>query len=119
SDGFITYASHPLRYVDANTLPDGTPPQLTLQAAPGQDEQAAFALYALRDLGRVTIEPAVLTGANGITIPIQNVDVRVVKVWPQQTSVWGGSAGEFQMTPELLVRNDTLSLEKAWTGPGT
>lgn len=119
SDGFITYASHPLRYVDANTLPNGTPPQLDLQAAPGQDEQAAFTLYALRDLGRVTIEPGALTGANGTTIPIQNVDVRVVKVWPQQTSVWGGSAGEFQMTPELLVRNDTLSLERAWAGPGT
>jgi hypothetical protein len=117
--GFIAYASHPLRYVDANTLPGGKAPQLALQAAPGQDEQAAFSLYALRDLGRVTVEPSTLTNANGGAIPAQSVDVRVVKVWPQQTGVWGGSNGEFQMTPELLVRNDTLSLDDAWTGPGT
>jgi hypothetical protein len=117
--GFIAYDSHPLRYVDANTLPDGSAPQLVLQAARGQDEQAAFALYALRDLGRVTVESSTLVGANGAALPASNVDMRVVKVWPQQTSIWGGSNGEFQMTPELLVRNDTLSLEDAWTGVGT
>jgi hypothetical protein len=119
TDGFIAYASHPLRYVNASTLPDGKAPQLALQAAPGQPEQAAFALYALRDLGRVTVEPSTLTGANGVTIPAQNVDARVVKVWPQQTSVYGGSAGDFLLTPELLVHNDTLPLSDAWTGPGS
>lgn len=119
STGFVVYSSHPMQYVNANTLPDGTLPRLELQATPGQDEQGAFALYALRDLGRVTVEPGALTNADGKTIAAQNVDVRVVKVWPQQTSVWGGSNGEFLLTPELLVRNDTLSLANAWTGPGT
>ena len=116
--GYVVAPSHPLQYVNWNSLPASSLGELQLRAAPGTTEQAAFSLYTLRDLGETTLQLSDLTGAGG-TIAAAQLDARIVKVWPQQTGVRGGSSGEHLMTPELLVRNDTLPLAQAWTGPNT
>lgn len=116
--GYIVAPSHPLQYVDWNSLPASSLNELNLRAAPNTTEQAAFGIYTLKDLGKTTLEWSDLTGAGG-TIAASQMDARIVKVWPQQTGVRGGSNGEHLMTPELLVRNDTLPLTQAWTGENT
>ena len=116
--GYVVAPSHPLEYVNWNSLPASFLSELQLRAAPGTTEQAAFSLYSLQELGETKLEWSDLSGPDG-KIAASQIDARIVKVWPQQTGVRGGSSGEHLMTPELLVRNDTLPLAQAWTGENT
>ena len=112
--GYVLSGQDAFEYADANALPTAALQRVSMWASPGQTESASFRLYALRDLGDVIVEPSELTCKAGGRIEAGAVDVRVVKVWPQRESLWWRTSGEYELTPELLVRDDTLALSDAW-----
>lgn len=118
--GYVASPLDTFEYADANSLPGAALPGLTLTACPGQVEPASFLLYGLRDVGQVTLQSGDLTAGGGKRIPAAQVNVSVVKVWPQCTGTWCSPGADFAMTPELLVRNDLFPLKQVWTaqGPG-
>lgn len=112
--GYVVSRQDAFEYADANALPTSAVERVSMWASPGQTESASVRLYALRELGEVTVEPSELRHPGGGRIEAGAVDVRVVKVWPQRESLWWRASGEYELTPELLVRDDTLALSDAW-----
>ncbi len=71
-------------------------------ATPGEFEPAAFCISSQRDLGRVILELSDFVAAQGgQTIAEENVEVGIVRCWPQRVSGWGGK-GEYNIVPEMI-----------------
>ena len=88
---------------------------ITFKASPGEFEPASFVILANQDINSMTIESTNLTGSGG-TIPITDVDIRIVKCWYQgdysnymnYNNAWNLSVKGRYLTPELLLKDDSL-----------
>ena len=94
-------------------LPDTAPSdgqltsQLRLVAAKGEFEPVSFVITPRRDVARLAIRAAALSGAGG-EIPAGNVDIRVVKCWYQAGTAWYsyfGDSNRRELVPELLLND--------------
>lgn len=72
---------------------------LTVWATPGEYEPATFGVYTLKPLKQARVEVGTLRRAGGGRIEASQVDVRLVRCWPQRTD-WQSTS--FRMVPELL-----------------
>jgi hypothetical protein len=82
--------------------------EIRLTAAPGEYEPASFVIYARDAINDVTVVVSDLQNAAGDRLNADNIDVRIVKRWFQ--APFGGKADKKlrQLTPELLVYDDSL-----------
>jgi hypothetical protein len=75
---------------------------VTAFATPGEFEPAAFCVLSRPDLGHVTLELSdFIADKSKQTIARENVNVGVVRCWPQRVSGWGGK-GEYRIVPEMI-----------------
>ena len=100
----------------ARVLPDSLPPpvgsstEVNLQACPEQTEAATFCLYSPVALRNVIVSlPQDLQGI-GHTIPRDEVDLHVVKVWPTAGAGPLRDADTAGPVPALLVKDDRATL---------
>jgi hypothetical protein len=79
---------------------------ISMTAARGEYEPASIVIRSDKDINSLTLEPTSLAGAGG-SIPVENVNIRAVKVWWQAgESLWDIS--HKQLTSELLLKDDSL-----------
>lgn len=75
---------------------------LTAFAAPGEFEPAGFCISTRVDVGAVKVEAGDFVDERARhTIASTNVDVGVVRCWPQRESSWG-TKGNFHVLPEMI-----------------
>jgi hypothetical protein len=75
---------------------------VTAFATPGEFEPASFCVSARVDLGAVKLETAnFVDEKTKRTIGSENIDVGIVRCWPQRESSWG-TKGNFLMVPEMI-----------------
>jgi len=75
---------------------------LTAFATPGETEPATFCVAARTDLGEVTLELSdFVAEKTKRTIARQNVEVGIVRCWPQRAIDRGGK-GEYAIVPEMI-----------------
>ena len=92
---------------DSSISPSYVSDEISVVACPGEYEPASFVIQAHEDITSLEVEATELTGEGG-SITSDNVDIRVVKCWYQGGHDLGvGCYGRF-LTPELLVKDDTL-----------
>jgi len=77
-------------------------------ATPGEHGSLNFALYPLREIGRVRLTVTDLIGGGGV-IPASAVELRVVRCWGQRTD-W--RAITFHVIPELLEPMQPVDLRR-------
>ncbi|PIN73971.1 hypothetical protein COV20_02560 [Candidatus Woesearchaeota archaeon CG10_big_fil_rev_8_21_14_0_10_45_16] len=107
-----------------------------ISAAPGEFEPASFTVYSPRALSSVSVTTTPLVSGQN-SIPLRNIDVRVVKVWKQagyDLESWSGQAGGVPsqipwdqfgvfdksgvLVPELLVYNDQETYKDNYDAQG-
>jgi len=77
---------------------------VTAFATPGEFEPASFCISARMDLGTVRLEAGrFVDERTRQTIAPENVEVGVVRCWPQRESSWG-TKGNFLVVPEMIER---------------
>ncbi len=104
---FITPAMSNQRLVDNRWPKDiETLSELSLTACPGEYEAATFSLYAVRELGQVTLDISDLAGPAG-TLAASCIDPYAVKSW-YQAGRGIADLGQKLPTPELLLKDDDL-----------
>ncbi len=84
---------------------------LELIGAQGEFEPGSFLIYPLKKTGRMDVIPGVLTNKNGKTIPAENLDIKMVKVWYKSGSAWYGMFVDplrRRLIPELLLNDERL-----------
>jgi hypothetical protein len=75
---------------------------LTAFATPGEFEPATFCVAAHADLGAVKLELVdFVEERTERTIASKNVDVGIVRCWPQRESSWG-TKGNYRIVPEMI-----------------
>lgn len=75
---------------------------LTAVAAPGEFEPVSFCVTARQDLGEATLELSdFVADETQRTIARENVEVGIVRCWPQRAIDHGGR-GEYQIVPEMI-----------------
>jgi len=101
--GWVTFVPGKLDGIGPTAYPtrDEIQAPLAAFACPGEYEPATFAIYAVRELQSVTVQPSKLISATKGVIPPLATDIRAVRVWPQRTS-W--NSREFYVIPELLEK---------------
>jgi beta-glucanase (GH16 family) len=87
--------------------------EIFITAAPGEYEPASFVLRPREDIEGLNIKPSPLKHRDGGNIPVENIDIKVVKCWYQATTAWSGihtrpKEGRKVLVPELLLYDDTL-----------
>ena len=92
---------------------DGTPTDtLETALARGEYESLSFMLHPLRNIGRLEIKAAPPRNEKGATLPVESLDIRIVKCWFNPASGWNtyfGGGREFPtLAPELLLYDDAL-----------
>lgn len=79
---------------------------LTAFATPGEFEPASFCIFSRMDLGAVRLEPrSLVDDTTNHTIASENIDVGIVRCWPQRESSWG-TQGDFVIVPEMIEPPD-------------
>jgi hypothetical protein len=78
-----------------------------IQAARGEYEPITFAVYALRDLEGLSLQPGPFTGPDGAALPADAFDCRYVRYKFNRIGFAG--AGQYGVLPALLARADTVS----------
>ncbi|MFC2149313.1 glycoside hydrolase domain-containing protein [Candidatus Auribacterota bacterium] len=79
-----------------------------VSGTPGEYEPATFSIYALSDLSDLSVSVSDLAGRSR-KIPMEYIDVRVVKVWKQSgDDMWVGRPVD---VPELLLYDDSVELK--------
>ncbi len=84
---------------------------LEIIAAQGEFEPASFLIYPLEKAGKMEILPGVLKNKSGSTVPVKNIDVKMVKTWYKSGSAWYGMFVDplrRRLIPELLLNDETL-----------
>lgn len=79
-------------------------------AAQGEYEPGSFLLFGFEDIGKVEMKAGDLVGPRG-RIPASAIDLKIVKVWYQQGTAWGGFHHDPLRrvpTPELLLHDEDL-----------
>jgi len=117
SDKALVYTlNNPI--ISTMILPKGSVPlqaelggkAIKLVAAKGEFESFSILVKAMRKLDKLIVVCDDLKSRSGALIPAGNVDLKSVKCWYQAKGAWytwikgGGS----QMTPELLLNDDSL-----------
>jgi hypothetical protein len=81
--------------------------EMSMTAAPGEDEPASFVVRAGEDITSLLAASTDLQGPGGAVIPSAGVDIRVVKCWYQAgLEVW--DVDDRLLTPELLLKDDAM-----------
>lgn len=84
--------------------------EISLIACPGEYEPGSFVVSALSDINSLMIEPTDLKSKDGV-IPIENLDIKIVKCWYQAGSAWSNvnqDKTKKELVPELLLNDDSL-----------
>lgn len=84
--------------------------QLRLVAAQGEYEPVSFVVAPRQDIAKFELIPSPLTNGKD-TIPVDNIDIKVVKVWYQAGTAWYSYFGDSkrrELIPELLLKDETL-----------
>ncbi|MEA3403030.1 MAG: sugar-binding protein [Armatimonadota bacterium] len=104
---FITEAITNRRLL-SNRWPEGVPTRrrIELTACPGEYESATFLVYAIRELEDVTLSISELRSGDQRLEP-SCIDPYVVKCW-YQAGHGIGDLGRRLLTPELLLKDDSL-----------
>ena len=82
-----------------------------LMAARGEYEGASFMLFGFEDVPAVELSASDFVAKGGARIPATEAVLKVVKVWYQQGTAWGGFQSDTTRrvaTPELLLNDETL-----------
>jgi len=91
-------------------------PQTTIRArlSAGEYKPLSFVLKSRAALSNLQLQVTELRGDNGITLPVESVDIRLVKLWYQN---WQSDESDRsqnlteessrQLTPELLLKDET------------
>jgi hypothetical protein len=113
STGFCLFDKPLFDYVLPDTLPEQQDiiSDIEISASPAEFEPATFIVYSDTGLFNVTVEKSDLSDGTN-TIPAENVDIRVVKVWEQagyDTAI-EFNEGSGVMVPELLLYDDSENL---------
>ena len=75
---------------------------MTAFATPGEFEPASFCISSQIDLGTVKLETGSLVGERTKhTIGSENLEVGIVRCWPQRESSWG-TKGNYAVVPEMI-----------------
>jgi len=82
---------------------------LSVTACRNEFEPTSFILRSQKDLSGISLSVSNLYDDKGNTIPSSALDVRLVKVWYQAApnTIYINTMG-YYLTPELLLRDDTL-----------
>jgi hypothetical protein len=125
--GYILWHRNPFRYVYPNSAPQQSDliSGVSIRLARNEYEPATFSLYALEDLGTVSISVSPLTGPGGSAPSVSGIyAVRTVPRIKDATNPAGG----YEMRPRLLVSSgeatvDTGQAQRFWltihAAPGT
>lgn len=112
---FAVAAVNPVSYLrrDPSVFPtDGDfTSGIRLYAAQDEYEGASVVLYGFQDVADVLLVPGDLEGPKGAVLKATEIDAKVVKVWYQQGTAWGGFFSDPLRriaTPELMLYDDTL-----------
>lgn len=84
---------------------------LSVMAAQNEYEGASVLLYGFQNSKDVLLKANPLRGPGGAVLPAANVDIKIVKVWYQQGTAWGGFFSDPLRriaTPELMVYDEAL-----------
>lgn len=87
-----------------------------LVTARGATTSASFAIRSAAAFESLAITPGALAAENGAILPVERLDLRVVKCWYQDANGWFATTrapGEAVLVPELLLHDDTLVLVDA------
>lgn len=78
--------------------------------AQDQYEDASFVVYPFKNVESVNLQLSPLTTADGHTLPAENIDLRVVKVWYQNGNAWLSYFADngLKLVPELLLHDENL-----------
>lgn len=109
--GYVVPAISAIRRVPDSLPPDGSlEARINLIAAQGEFEPASFVLAPLVDTAKLEVKATALTGPKG-TIPVENVDIKIVKCWWQPATAWNSYFNDpsgRELVPDLLLNDDTL-----------
>ena len=94
--------SYPVDGVFAGTL--------EIVAARDEFEPASFVLYPFVETEKLELKAENLKTADGKVFPAENLDLKVVKVWYQNSNSWYNYFGDFtrKLVPELLLNDENL-----------
>jgi hypothetical protein len=111
---FVHYAVPPMG--EYQRLPDLYPVDgeanvpVRIVAAQGEYEPGAFTVYPLADLGKVAFSLTPFRSAEGQTLPAEQLDLKLLKVWYQNKNAWYSYFGDtgFKLVAELLLNDEDL-----------
>ena len=109
--GYILWHRNPFEYVYPNSAPDQNEviSSVTVRLAKQEYEPATFSLYALEDLGNVSVAVSDLSGAGSATLTVD--EVYTVRTVPRCKSTWYPENG-YEMRPRLLDKDGPISVEE-------
>jgi hypothetical protein len=115
ADAFFAYYAVPA-ISPVMRLPDAYPTDGRLGGLVGivmaqdQYETASFQVYAFKNVGEVSLKVSALRSADGSTLPAENLDLKVVKVWYQNGNAWLSYFADpgLKLVPELLLHDENL-----------
>jgi len=83
---------------------------IRIVAAKDEFEPGAFLVYPLADLGKVAFTLTPFRNERGATLPLENLDLKVVKVWYQNKNGWYSYFADtgYKLCPELLLNDEDL-----------
>ena len=95
------------------SIPPARATNATLRIVTARDTvaSASFAIRSMAAFKSLAIEPGDLKTADGISLPMDQLDLRVVKCWYQDANGWFSTdraTGDAVLVPELLLHDDTL-----------
>jgi hypothetical protein len=84
--------------------------EVRVALAQDQYETASFQIYPFKNVGQVNLKVSALTSEDGSTLPPENVDLKVVKVWYQNGNGWFSYFADpgLKLVPELLLHDENL-----------
>jgi hypothetical protein len=99
-----------MRLPDAYPLDGKFGGEVRAVLAGDQYENASFVVYTFANIGEVNLKVSELRSADGSTLPAENLDLKVVKVWYQNGNGWFSYFADpgLQLVPELLLHDENL-----------
>lgn len=115
ADAFFAHYAVPalspaMRLPDAYPLDGEFGAEVGAVLAQDQYENASFVVYAFKDVDKVELKLSAFKSVDGSTLPAENLDLRVVKVWYQNGNAWLSYFADPGLTlvPELLLYDENL-----------